>query len=530
MTSHRGSGSERNAGDVLPFPNKKVIARDFSTTPNPSVVVGRFDFETWTMHERIVRDGLTTYVEIRDGRAGRVDVNAKNWEKIVLEGSSLTAHRVTNAGSSKDHALMPIAVMDKPGRVGQFFRRAFEFATGYKDANDGSAVERLKSDKKNYLSNLASDIRRKQGWDFVGDIAEALKNVEPGESDPRTMFFAGLDAGTILLLAGTHNKFLAGVEGKRAYWKNVVLPPVYELPGLPVIHLSNPYINFLDRVRDREMHAVAERIIDPRDYRKIVLPKPEETLTGTFKDVLMRQAYTMRPEGIGVRLVNSGDVKRLVIVESDGVLFAKAETPYGDLSAVIDKDTALGHCSDLLPQIVTGSVKYEEMTQRSPLAVLVGQVYRDYLCADTKVLTGVKPARRSNSGYLERGDDEGRRERRRPLTRVILDDRRVSAEDVGDDRIPYSGKRIPAIVQVSGYVRSRKTGASEETKRKAAEWRAKTGLDLPVYDPSCQEAIVPGTRPPGMESFIRDLPEFWRNELNAEAFRPNKGFNPRPGS
>lgn len=514
----KGNRGEREAGPT------HLVIRDRSTkvlVPIGQVaLVGRVDFATWHFERRINEHGLQFYQPLPVSQLTPVDFGHTSWEKEVLDTSDTYAKRLAAKRANEGKTYPDISQFPENQRVREFMHKSIGFAKRLLEAPNDRQADDITRRRRDYLGNLARDLRGRQRFTLMRDLVEGLGQMQ-GKENLKALTCLTVDTRILYLLLGTHNKFLAGVSNGQAYWKNVEMPPVYEEMGIPFLHVTNPYINVLDAVGDKHLAALPKKIIAPADYKKIDLPEPRETLGSILEDVYHHQRYTLRERGVAAKLVGEGDVQRMVLVESAGTLYANAQTPYGDLSVVLNLDKGQGLCMDLLPELITQSVIPDTMTDKSRLAVLVGEVYRDFLCA-REIRTSIRSRRgKTDPDQPGSGKASGRRPGQAVLSKVVM---QVEGEGSVVPRDTFKGIRPPKFREVSGYPQRRPTGISGDQEIRVAQWKARTGLTVPSYDPATETLVLPYTVPKGMEHHIREMPEYLRKRHQDRSFSSTRGF------
>ncbi len=481
--------------------------------------------DDWQWMEVVSGQGIIGSREVPDAELVPLNLRKVPWVNVVL-----SANRYISSGSARDLVeqgldLPPLDIAHAQGEPFSILRRLFSYTKALSKPQITRAELRETEEQKiQYLKKLSDEIRAKNRQSLILDTLQAITQFETPENKTTSAMIIN-DVRALYLLAGTENRFLAGFDGRDTVWKNVELPPLYFNVPIPLTHIAAPTLSSLGLVTQRELPIVPRRIIGPKDYKKIEIPPFAEDREDILAEAILHPDYSLRPGVNSVELLDAGSLQAMHLILAGpqrNVLFARTETPFGDLATIIDLATGRGFSTDLTPTLVRGDLNFDNPIEGSLLATQVLATYRALVCAEEVPWQGFRRLAAPMSATLERARAEGRNSG--PSIRYVPQIRRTGQPI--EPRPPHAGPHyeMPRILS-RAYTRVQGTGLTDRQESRIQPWEAKYGLTAPKPDKSIGETVCL----PNIEGTAANLPPILKRRVQARIDKMIKESRERRG-
>lgn len=425
-------------------------------------------------------------------------MNQRQWEYLV-QTQMTGVNKISSDGRQESNA--PLPPLNLPyKRGGEEYEILSSF---YKLDDEITAPDTIPGDlfmkKLNHYHTLAERI--KKGGRFR--ILDRLYNIVSGEQldshDQITKNTLLNDVSTLYLTVCEPNRFLVGLKDG-VYWKRINLTMGEEEalnPNLPTVGAL--YLMLLGRIGRHELPAVPEAMIHPTLIGRVKIPAPAEAITDLLEDAYFNQRYVVPPEGAEVRFRRAGDLERMVVVQSGGVILSRVITSYGDAWIGVNLDDGFYISHPDGPSI------------QPKWATIVAETYRDLVTAkEVHITRRYRPLRNkedyqgSNQMPIFQDDPQ-----------VIYIPRKVRIKDYEEPRDPYQGPPRPVKPHpVTGH--SRKGDMTEKHRQELLKLEKEWGIEFVKNIPVGRTYVRPHFSPKGSEEFIRYLPIFIKRRIETQ--------------
>lgn len=359
----------------------------------------------------------------------------------------------------------------------------------------------LVREKENYLSRLASHIKRTGDYGVISRLLFVLDNEANRTSEAQKMFF-GADLFALYLLVGGPNRFLGGTKDS-ANWISFDW-----IEGLSdhgdILNVVKPMITLLHLIGARES-VVLPRVplLKPGE---VWLPSPERSIGDIMEDAFYGKQYDIPFEGAEVKLVDARDITGMVLIQSAEMVMARVITKRGDAFVSINLDDMLLFSSAEFKRDIGYTPDEQEYTT-SPWVNIVAEVYHDLVTA-VKVKAGEPRQLRVTKHYPLAGGgtvvDTG--------PKVIYIPRFVRVGQEPKIRLPLEG--LPRPVTPHRVVGHKRKAHMTESHREAIQaFELKAGLKILSSLPEGYTYVRPFVVPKGTEGEMLKLPQFIRRRI-----------------
>lgn len=486
---------------------------------------GYHDYGTWSLEQKTVIGGMEVRKTVPPERMRRLHLDKRNWAQEVLRSvQGITRSSLTTA-SERQRKLVPIKALSGRTDAAAALKKIYDHELSQERVvgSSGDTGQHYARDKRYVLTHLADDIAKGK-YGMVWDIWNSLTT--PGDDSPdawHTKTILGVNIRGLFLLLGSHERILAGIQGSSTpLWRKVELPQSYVELGVPIYHISSPYIDLLDLIRNREMlNLMPRKLPQPEKINALEVPEVKEELRDILWDTDRNQRYILYPEVLEAVPRNGGDIGRLHFLEAEGWFLSRAETPVGDFTTAIELDRASGFSSDCLVRSFGNPQDPRDILNASSLARFAADARRILLCARFETRSGNKRGKNGHAGVNGAGRHNGVEKGSMVLAQNVI---YVDPDGISPRRReqgtpkwevePHSRRGHP---RASGPI-------SPDQRKKVREWMIEHRINR-VPKPGPNETLVlPHFVPAGAR--FSQLPTYKREQLVEEAFG-KKGISSR---
>ncbi len=512
-------GEFMNGGPV----SREVLA---GTGPGLTVISTRSkvykDYGTWTLEEYLGDDPLAVRTRVSSSRLTPLPINRKNWRQEVLRSVTDLTLSTHDSGWRNNRKVVPLKSLAGKTEAAQTLRTLFDGElkhAAFVDATQGGVSPNYTRDKRNLLVHMADDIERNNRYGLIEDMWNAVSRDESDDAW-QTKTLLGTNLRALLLLVGNSEKVLAGFQGSTPLWKKVELPRVYDELGLPIYHISSPFMELLGVIKDRELvRMFPKKLPQPEEITTLRVPRVNGGLREILWDTHQNQRYVLHPEILPTVLRGESDVRRLLVLEVGGWLFTKTETSVGDFTTAIYIDRAGGFSSDSVVKMFGDPQNTHSLIESSELARLAADARRTLLCARVVVKpTRGKSGKRHATETSRGGNGQGTDKDAVQLAQNVI---YVYEDGSAPKRSEYDGpKRQVEPHPVKGYVRKAGTkGMSPNQRREVREWMLRHRISA-VPKPGPKETLVLPYYVPSGDG-IDQMPTYKREDIARKSFGNN---------
>ncbi|MBI2007286.1 MAG: hypothetical protein HYS83_01095 [Candidatus Blackburnbacteria bacterium] len=425
-----------------------------------------------------------------------------SWDERVVLASCVGC--TTLIYNSPGISLEPIVIAGTKGRETDILSDLYDIEREFQDdAREGRMGISYIEKKGRFLKSLAKGIKDKRQFYIFPKLINIVSQPGNFPDVPRTMLTFNI-ISLYLLVCGP-NRALVGLKDG-IYWKNIQWPTEdKDFKGI----FSNDtlcYLHNLHLIGRKELIVVPDGMIPANIWERVRIPRSRSTLEYLIEDAYYSQRYIVPPAGAEVRFRRSGDLERMVLIQSGDILFARIFTSKGEAFLWLNLDNLNWFIN------ASSSDPYRKDRFKEPNIVLIlGEVYHDLVTAIELPQTRYKDlgARRGLIKLIGRRDQP----------QVVYIPRIVHTGRI--ERPPYEGPPRPVVPhRVVGH--KRRANLTEEHRLELIEFEKRTGIKVLENLPAGYTFVRPYVVPKGSEDELRNLPTFIKRKIETQLARELK--------